>query len=354
MESDTPLMKFKIEYDDYDIETLNIKTNARGETLAKFTTDGMNFGIIERPRQSISMEKRIQNVKLKYSSGETVVNADIVEKTGPDGNITTTLEGQTDYTSYIGSYRDRRNSLIRIEADSEILQNTSVEAIYEYIIRNESEKDYNNEDFYNFGKIPNSDAGLVTITPLKVMDYLSNEATIKADSEINQTNGWDLKTLDEAKELVDTGVEKGNVKFVDAVKKLYMYLAEKTDKLKELKPKENTTMQMEINKRLSANDEDKENITNQVEIVEIKKSYGRRIAETTDESTGISIKSTIPGNYVPNMSSQEIDDSTAEEIAIISSTGANRDYALKVTISIIILTVIAGGIYYILKKKNKK
>ncbi len=340
MKSNTPVMKFKIEYDDYDLSTINVKENVNEETTSvKFTTPGINFGIIERPRQDISIEKYIKNIKLKYSSGETVVNADVDMK----GNLT----GQTDYTSYIGKYtdsRNRRNSLIRIEADAEILQNSSMEAIYEYIIRNESERDYYNKEFYNFGIIPEGERGLVKITASKIMDYLSNNciAKVKDTSTINNNNEWILKTIEEVKsrELVDCNRDM----FMNPVKDKTMYLTEYgNSEEKAVAPKKSnkqpeTIIEMEVEKRLSSNYDDKTDISNQAEIIAIKKDFGRRIINS------------IPGNFVPNKAGQEIDDAMSENITIISSTGANRNYAIYITISIIILTTIAGGIFYIKRK----
>ncbi len=59
------------------------------------------------------------------------------------------------------------------------------------------------------------------------------------------------------------------------------------------------------------------------------------------------------GNYEPNGSSYEDDDSTSEEMIITPSTGANKNYIIIATVSIIALITLGAGTYFI-RKFNKK
>ena len=89
MVSWTPMMTFKIEYEDTELNGVTIQVPKQ----VTFDIDNINFGIIRRPVQSISVEKRISHVTVKYTSGDILIDADIDE----NGKLT----GQTNYLTYI-------------------------------------------------------------------------------------------------------------------------------------------------------------------------------------------------------------------------------------------------------------
>ena len=161
------------------------KTELNGVTIqvpkqVTFDIDNINFGIIRRPVQSISVEKRISHVTVKYTSGDILIDADIDE----NGKLT----GQTNYLTYIKptvSNGKRVNGFLRAELDSEVVQNSSLEITYRFTAKNNSEADYASQGFYNFGNGYYSSRGqagetqkekdVVTISPSKMIDYLDKE-----------------------------------------------------------------------------------------------------------------------------------------------------------------------------------
>ena len=95
---------------------------------------------------------------------------------------------------------------------------------------------------------------------------------------------------------------------------------------------------MVVEKQLSSGQD--ANFSNDTEVVLCDKPGGSKIT-------------TIPGNYDPSDSTTyETDDSTAEEVIITPSTGANRNYIIIGSIGLLALVILGVGIYFIKKKAS--
>lgn len=347
MVSWTPMMTFKIEYEDTELNGVTIRVPKQ----VTFDVDNINFGIIRRPVQSISVEKRISHVTVKYTSGDILIDADIDE----NGKLT----GQTNYLTYVKptvSNGKRVNGFLRAELDSEVVQNSSLEITYRFTAKNNSEADYASQGFYNFGNGYYSSRGqagetqkekdVVTISPSKMIDYLDKELVFKVDDENNKKYGWTIKNLEDIKngKYVTENVEKA----IQNNTGVYEYYTEAmaNTKLKPVRMIGNNLSDAETTGNIymvaekSLTPSEDINMYNQVEIVELNKTFGSRITST-------------PGNYEPNGSSYEDDDSTSEEMIITPSTGANKNYIIIGTVSIIALITLGAGTYFI-RKFNKK
>ncbi len=338
MESNTQPMTFDIEYKGSDILLIDLQNNK-----LQFIVNGMNLGIIRRPVQNIEIEKRVSNVTVKYSSEEAIINADI-DKEGK-------LTGETNNIAYIGKSTNRRQAQIKVELDNEVLENSGVDVTYEFTIKNVSEKDYTSIDFQRFGtQIPDTDnqrGQIVTLTPSKIMDYIGNEANLKVCQE-NENNGWSIVTAEAIGSLVH-----GDVKDSEQIKATKMY---KTEKLEDtpIEPQNEKTINMVVEKRLTTAEDS--NITNQVEIIQVNKPDGYNSGSpvmSKDENNGY--KLTTFGNYIPSGISAitEPDDSMAETVIIMPSTGGDRNYIPEIAIGITALVALAGGIYFIKKIVTK-
>ena len=98
------------------------------------------------------------------------------------------------------------------------------------------------------------------------------------------------------------------------------------------------TVEMVVEKQLSSGQD--ANFSNDTEVVLCDKPGGSKIT-------------TIPGNYDPSDSTTyETDDSTAEEVIITPSTGANRNYIIIGSIGLLALVILGVGIYFIKKKAS--
>ena len=352
MKSNTQPMTFDVEWKGTDIPLFDLTEDKK----LQFVVSGMNLGIIRRPIQSIEIEKRVSNVTVKYSSEEAIINADIDE----DGNIT----GEHNNIAYIGTSANRRQAQLKVELDNEVLGNSGVDVTYEFIIKNTSEQDYTSINFQRFGTLTANDKGeLVKLTPSKIMDYMGNEATCKVCKE-NTDNGWKLVTAKQ-EEVSETSEFIGNlvsddVKNSEKIKETKMY---KTENLANtaMSPEETTTLKMVVEKRLTST-EDSNNITNQVEIIQVNKpkEYNSGSPVTTEDG---SVDITF-GNYVPATTIEDIsnvdminalepDDSMAETVIIMPSTGGDRNYIPEIAIGLTVLVALAGGIYFIKKIVTK-
>ena len=343
MTSYTPTMTFNIEYDDNDLNNVTFNSDKKQLT---FEVKDIDFGIIKRPVQSISIEKRIAHITVKYTTGDVVIDADITD----DGKLT----GQKNYLTYMKSTISNGNfsrGFLKAELDSEILQNTSLEIKYKFVVTNNSEADYASQGFYNFGNgyyVSRGQAGetqrendVVTITPTKIIDYLDNKISYNAEAQDNSS--WTLKNEEQLQGYVTEDV-------INSLKNsnTYEYYTEslKDTALKPARIKGNAlvydgntaNLYMTADKSLTPSEDI--NINNQVEIVELNKKFGSRITCT-------------PGNYIPFGSAHESDDSMSEEMIVTPSTGANKNYAIIGTVTFIALVALGAGVYFI-RKFNKK
>ncbi len=327
MNSTTPIMEFNVEKDK---ETSNEAERGEDGLGLKYPVEGINFGIIRRPIQKIDIEKRISNIKVIYSSGEVIINADIDR----NGN----LSGETNYITYMNApHADPKYGVVKIEMDNEVLENTTVKITYDYIFKNQSEKDYQTEEFYRNG-IEGTDDEIVSISPSKIMDYVGKDGVLDASDLVNAQ--WLVQTPD-----ILEGVVQEEVIESPDIKETTVYESRLLENAK-VKPGSEAKTQMVITRDLETYRDF--NLNNQTEIVELKKS---KVPGETSEvvSSGSTIVDITPGNYIPSglTAVSQLDDAMAEQVIIIQSQGENKNIVPYTIIAIIALCCVAGGIYYI-------
>ncbi len=352
MTSNTPIMKFKVEFNDTDLNEITYNSDTRKVT---FEVSDIDFGIIRRPIQNIELNKRVSHINIAYPSGEVIINADITE----DGKLT----GQTEHLVYMKptvTNGERVGGMLKAELDNEVMQNSVVTLTYQLTVRNSGEADYSSEQFYKFGNgyyTTRGGAGqtqkekdIATISPSKIIDYLDKNSVFKSNDETNIKYGWKETSLEDLKtnELVATNVTEAATVLNGT--KIYVTEYLKDAKLKPNRMVGNTftnadkdSVYLVTEQRLSVSEDT--NYINQAEIIEISKNYGSKITTT-------------PGNYIPfNTSSyvlsqvaHEPDDWTAEDVIITNSTGADKNYIPMIAIGLTAFVIMAGGIYFIRKK----
>lgn len=165
MDSKTPTMVFGVELAD-DID--NKKTETSGIDKVTFSIKNIDFGIIERPRQSIDVTKRAKSMKITLANGQVIADAKIVEK---DGKLQ--LEQQVKGVIYTepSDKNNPKNGQIKAEIDNELIQGATVEIKYEIKVQNNSEIDYDSEGYYCYGE---KGGEIVKIKASGVYDYLDN------------------------------------------------------------------------------------------------------------------------------------------------------------------------------------
>ena len=309
MDSTTPTMGIGVEYD----------TTYTASTGDKYTyrINNVDFGIVERARQDLALIKRINTLKLTLANGQVIADVSIDE----NGNLT----GEERYVSYMPpSDNLPKNGYLKIEIDNELMEGAHLEVQYRITVKNNSELEYLTEEYYKYG-ITGGD--VATITPTAIIDYLDDDWNF--DKEANQ--GWETKTLDDIKTIVDEVVYEDENSTINETTILY------TEALKDkkLKPEEKETIYLNVSKLLAVSQEI--NLDNETEIVKIERTGGGNLTFT-------------PGNYIPGTGKTESDDDMAEEVIATSKTGDNLNFIVPISIVVSALVILGAGVVFIKKK----
>ncbi len=310
MDSVTPTMGLGVEYED-------IYTSSSGDKYT-YKVQNVDFGIIERAKQEIKLEKRVKTMKATLANGQVIVDLSIDE----NGNIT----GQRDNVSYMKP-DEYNNGFIKLEMDNELIQGTKLEIEYAIKATNISELDYLSEKFYKYGII---DGKAITIEPTGIIDYLDKNWAFEDSKNPDWKVITDQKELLEkllSEEVYTNGDSKINEKIILYTEKL---------KGKNIEPGKAEEVTLKVSKTLASTDEI--SLDNETEIVETNKPGGAKTEST-------------PGNYIPGtMMNQEADDSMAETTIVTPATGENKNYILPIATGLIAFITVGVGIIIIKKK----
>ncbi len=315
MDSTTPTMGIGVEYE-------TTYTASAGDKYV-YRIENIDFGIVERARQDVTLNKRVKTMKVTLANGTTLVNFEIKE----DG----TLEGQTASITYIPPSENSspQNGLIRLEMDNELIEGARLEIGYEIRVDNNSEVEYLSENYYKYGII---EGNMVTITPSAIVDYLDRDwsfsETDNPDWEVIQSDDSRIDLADVVYHDENSAINDRTILYTEALKQYH------------LEPTQNATIALNVSKLLSSS-EDIE-LNNETEIVKVDKPGGSDITST-------------PGNYVPGTGpSVEPDDDMAETIIITPNTGANLNYIIPVAVIITACIILGVGVVFIKKKVLNK
>lgn len=323
MNSTTPIMGLGIEKDDNGNEQYGITSIETEYDGDKFVPVGYNirnvdFGIIERAKQQLSLRKRIKTLKATLANGQIIANIEIDENgkiTGDNQNITYMKPDATTTPN---------NGFVRLELDNELIQGTILEVGYEIKATNESEKDYLSEEYYLYGIQTGEE---ITIIPSRIIDYLDKNWAI----DEKKNDGWVIKKIEDIQDSIANNVLE------DEESTIANKLILETNKLSntKLKAGDSATVDLNVSKILTTTDEI--SLDNETEVLELTRPGG-------------SIPDAKPGNYVPGKGHQEADDSMAETTIVTPATGENLNYIIPVLMGTSALLVLGAGIVLIKKK----
>ena len=353
MDSKTPTMVFGVELAD-DID--NKKTETSGIDKVTFSIENIDFGVIERPRQSIDVTKRAKSMKVALANGQIIADSKIIEK---DGKLQ--LEEQAKGVAYIqpSANASPKNGMIKAEIDNELIQGATVEIKYEIKVQNNSEIDYDSERYYCYGEKVGE---IVKIKASGIYDYLDN--TMIANDENTK---WVTKTIENYNEEVSkpTVIEEY----------LHKYQSSSTD----------ASGRTEIRTGYEQFTEQYATAIKNWEITEIKEARKRRLADKT-----ILHNANLEGEIAPGDSKQasltaskiltntdeielnndiEITETTrntrtgrkvtpkytslydrGETVTITTPTGENKNYILITIVAISFFVILGTGVVFIKKK----
>ncbi len=322
MDSYTPEFRVNLEYE------LNPTNGGKEHTNH---LENMDFGIVERAKQQLELNKNITRTKVILSNGNLLIDAKI-----DDGELK-----DVKYATYMP--RASNEGQLKLEVDNEILQNAVLEIEYELKVRNTSELDYNNEEFYWYGEgYGENENNLVELNANTVIDYLDNNLSNNQQTE-NSGTEWKTYTTEEKKELTKTGNETLNGLLAENLKavvsKINTIMETKTLG-KKLKPKgdlQETSVKLKAYKMLpSVLKEEDTNFGNDAEIIKVTK-------------TGGSTLTTTPGSYNLSEAPKEVDEATAETVTIVPPTGLDINVIAYTLLAISSLGILTAGIILIRK-----
>ncbi len=358
MESTTPTFRVNIEYyesgtelgldgnkdkTEYDLDNDGKLQFEEGTNFIKkkegFKNDikSIDFGIVERARQVLKLDKQVIDAKLSLATGQMI------------SHVTVNDDGTKDrgsYARYIEKSVGANGQIIFEIPDETIKQSAKLDLEYKLRVTNISEVEYNNPDYYFYGK--KQEGNKVTLSADMIVDYFDNNIS----PDLN--NGWEIKKYSDLKDggLIDTSDKmkealEGNVVIAcsDELKGDLQpaQINESGDIINETDS--TRSLQLKGSKLLAntANDEDSLWVNNAEILKIIQKNGGSTLVET------------MPGNYIYNDSeTHEQDDATSESIVITSPTGLQIDYIAFVLLAISSLGILLSGIILIKKYVLKK
>ena len=371
MNSKTPTMNFAIELDDViSDEKKSSQEFDEEKKVLTFKVPNVDFGITERARQEIAIDKRINSVKLTLANGQVILHAEYEEATKQ-------LVLKTG-TAQIIKHRDennvnRTNGQLWESLDNELIQGSTLEVTYKIVVNNNSEKDYDNKEYYLYGPGHENEEKIVMQQPTGVYDYLDKTMSFEAEKQddtsmnivkINSTeesyekkvkhnllegylkqyeysedNDGVLKNIkgyeyysDEWKNIIEKYWESSTTITEQLAQSV---LNEKTiieiSKLEsEMSPGEENNVLLKTSKQLTSTDEIV--LDNEVEIVDAKRTTdtGRRITVTSSEVY-----------------------SKGETVVITPPTGDDQNYLPYIILGITSCIILGAGVVIIKKKALK-
>ena len=349
-----------------------------GETKQlKSDCEVFDFGIMERAREDIVINKTISKMKLTLSNEQILIDGDprtdnlnYVKAIGLSGN-------NRDVAEF--SALDR---MLTIEIDSELIQGATLEVWYSITATNNSEKDYEYENIYNDIDqttnfiTTNSQAnyyyygnknGLSVITKSAeiVVDYMNPKLACNVGTDSPQNiegiNNNEWFRFDNSGTPIDAEFLKNNgyisYKINDEEEdKTYETIKNRelqtivTNKFADLAPGDTKTSVIYAS-GLLANQEENNVYDNHVEIIQINGKIGRTISRVDDTTREQVAKTYQPGDYIPALERtihQQDDDRV--RIVVTPPTGITNYTTIYIITAVVGLIIVIGGVFLIKKK----
>ena len=306
MNSVTPTMEFGVEYE----TTITDGTADKVEFIVK----NVDFGIVERARQKLDLQKRVSTFKVTLANGQVLADAKVTE----DGK----LEGTTNHMTYMKPTTDSKG-YVKLEADDELIEGATLNITYQIKAINQSEVDYMSENYYKYGI---KEGNIATLTPSAVIDYLDKNLGFEDNDNKDESGNsiWQQISKVKLQEFKAQKVNDGG--YLDNKKILY------TDKIaKPIKPGDTKTVDLKVSKLLSSSTD--MTFNNDAEVAKITSNDGQN-------------PPVVPPTYPPVVS--------AEDSIVVPSTGANMNYAFPTIVGIVSLVILGIGVFVIKKKIIEK
>ena len=355
-----------------------------------YVLEGLDFGLVERPKAQLKVTKQITNVKMTLADNSVLFDA-IAKATnvlwidhtahGQDTkNVYSTNKNYKNYLMLNPIVRNKAASKgkVQLTMDQEVMHGATLQITYAITVANVGEVDYKEDQFYYTGKV--GDTGTIVKTnPRKLIDYVGTQLHEWGDREdktatrnnlqfnSNQNPEWQVITSDKVLQdgLVNKAYEtsikkytKDHIIVTEAISKDLIPLIADTSEAKNQianKFKEDPMHALEtVNASQSVsgvqliltqmitqdNTNDDKTYNNMVELVTTKNTVGRKMAYS------------VVGNQDPTTVPYEIDADESQDVVILPPFGNTPIF--YVLISAVAFILIAGiTITIVVLKKHK-
>lgn len=346
MRAETGMMVVELEYDRPETPNQTVNNTSSYKIL------NVDLGLEERPKSALVLDKEVTNVKLTLADGSILFDA----KEKATNVLWRDHKGYN--TGYTGNFMDeskfgsianirQKNSnkfgLIQLTMDEELMHGATIEITYRVTVTNVGEVDYKDRLFYYTGN-KSATAPVVTTKANQVIDYVANNLQFDASRNSN----WRVIEKDEisSQGLVNATlkeqVDKYNTIIItnkldkDLVPNLYK---EKVDSSRD----DSVSVPLVLTQLItSENDSDDLTYRNMVEIVKTSNNVGRRMEYS------------VVGNQDPTEKPQELDSDISEIVRILPPFGNAGKPIIIIATTLLALTILTGGIFFIKKKVLKK
>lgn len=329
---------------DWAVEDYENQKTDDGEYIEGSHEYKIRFGIAERPRQSLQVDKEISRVCITLANGQILAQGDPRE----------------DSINYVSKLKD---GLLKIEVDNEIIEGATLDLEYEISIKNNSELDYDTFKYYRYGD--STDTEPVKIRLDSIVDYVDEKLSITHDiyDSTNNSEGkfvyyiqnpvqvfdkWQIINKAEDNKLAGIPVDS---QVYDATKNR-SNIAVRNTKM-EISPKEGeniATVKLLAKKLLTDISSQDLTFNNYTELIQVYNSVGRFYGKMYNNNI---FKLETPGNFnikkIENTTESDNNDYKRSQAIILPPTGA-KDVIIYILIGLGCLIILSGGIILIKKK----
>ena len=394
MVAETGIIDMKYEYNREESGTSstgkgNIGSSNDDEQGGHYVLEGLDFGLVERPKAQLKVTKQVTNVKMTLANNSVLFDA--VEKAtnvlwmdhtahGQDTkNVYSTNKNYKNYLMLNPIVRSKAASKgkVQLTMDQELMHGATLQITYAITVANVGEVDYKEDQFYYTGKVGDTST-IVKTNPRKLIDYVGTQVhewdknddktatrnNLQFSSELNPE--WQVIDKDNVLgSLVNKKYESGVKKYTkdhiivtEAISKDLIPLIADNSKAKDNIAKEFKENPMNALETVNAsqsvsgvqliltqmitqdNTDDDKTYNNMVELVTTKNTVGRKMAYS------------IVGNQDPTIEPYEIDADDSQDVVILPPFGNKPIF--YVLISAVAFILIAGiTITIVVLKKHK-
>ena len=317
------------------------------EYTRDYVFDNVDFGLEERPKAQLELDKSVANVEVTLANGTILfdINGAANNALWQDHQEYSIDEEKDENGIYSASREDIQNivrrtdkGLIQLTMDQELMHGATIQVTYNVKVTNVGEIDYASQNFYYIGTPTNGESA-VTTTAEQVVDYVANNLQFDSNNTTNTENGWTVITADT---LINEGLVDSSLAATDNNKLAQFNTIIQTEILAEdLVPGQETSSTLVLSQLITAqNSDDDLTYENIVEIVKTSNAVGRRMEYS------------IVGNQDPTEDPAEVDSSAAERIIILPPFGIG-DVVVYGMIALVIGAVLVVGIVLIRRKVLK-